>query len=1519
MNREEQIKIYGKIVGINDLISKKYFAMKFKDENLEKEFQIFLLKTNIRVRLFVQITFLVVLILRLFSTKIHEMEKIYFYIDLILGSLWFFIFLIYLVFHFTKKKFQKIFCYILSILISLINIYAILLTNYFYKRCRESIQIREFYILIFFSFFEISFTYEFNFFMFLYFLVINITTAIFIYIIKMPTDSGRYKEIISALLITLGCCIMKRESSLLLRDKYIQNHKLNKYFSYSFDLINSMNGLQFTLKNKQMLLYNEVFKKYLMKSNLMKSFYDNFNLSAKIQKGEKNSNDNILEMQKDIIQVNNIYKTKIRSCNENGNSEIIGNDLSEKDNVSNKFSKFFCYSNKTNYASDSFNKHFNNKTPSCNYQENSDPINILEHPDDNIYKNPQENQKINNINYFLNSLNNGEINNYQTAKNELLIDIKNIKDGKIFNVESNQIPQESTELSNKNKTISDNIKNNQHQKVNSDTSGIKYLKNNKINFRSFSKNEGILKIKEKLEDNQKPIQKHNFNYAHRITSSDKQIFQKNASSNFLLLNQYKTEVGEFFMKNIKLIKIHEKFKDFICENNNLFDIYKKIILEYNPAVLIEMFEYLGEFFIENDAKYFQVYFRKHFEYQDLIDFLIYDITEIKEAKEIEFNLKSKYFAKIAHEFKTPLNSIIGLIKNLKSIPNSCDNRENIAKNSSSNNRISYSSSNINSANKYLFTLQQIENLSNYVIFLINDVIDYSNLFTNKPYLSINNLEDYTPKSSHDENDNNSNLLSDSANKKQRINLKIEKVNLNDITQFCSDVLSTLICNKGKESFIQIKNTFDEKISDYEIFSDEFRLKQILLNFISNSAKFTKSGSIIIKSHLIKLNEEYNLESANSNSIIEINSENKAFCNSIYEYVKVSIIDTGMGMKESELKTILEYKDFNMLSSTMQINQGGSGLGLSITKCISEMLNHRIEVESTYGKGSCFSVILKARLKETKKILGTDRASLFDDFSKEDYNISNVIYDHEIENKIAEQKKLCNKYPDIDLSRKSEKYYNSHSGRTSSTKSYNIIDPIYIVHKGHSRKSKSKFGESLKTERGFVDENSIKYNWIYNVNNKIEIEKNKSNSKLNLESLNNGFMKLETHNNLFKPHEISDSLSEENIIQKFNSFNMNSDTLNTSNKANLKFIPFYNFLNKNKRDVNDNLTHIVDNQNQDMQASINKPHENSTYIDELSDKTKTLNDSDIFFSLNHKRHLIYPLGRSKNSKNIIFKRLGFNSINNQKHNNKHNIPKNLRSKNFTSPDSNLSNSQTGSNIQYNNISINIIGNDLNNNYTNSNNTPNKSQSISCINESSNASIKIIEHEICSKKKQIKDSFCHINNYSTFDGNFIRNNNLKLTDMSKRDYNPKLKINKKLIILIVDDNKFSRESLKNLIEKILCKYKLEKYYKVKEADDGANIINLVIKDQYQNNRIKCILTDESMEFINGSEAIKIIRNLEDKKKIKPIIIASITAFEDKLIKKIIANVGVNYFIPKPCSESLLVKFFEEFKIFEMEKFL
>jgi len=111
-------------------------------------------------------------------------------------------------------------------------------------------------------------------------------------------------------------------------------------------------------------------------------------------------------------------------------------------------------------------------------------------------------------------------------------------------------------------------------------------------------------------------------------------------------------------------------------------------------------------------------------------------------------------------------------------------------------------------------------------------------------------------------------------------------------------------------------------------SDERRVKQILVNFVSNAIKFTEKGSV----HVCVLQ--------NSDSAIEI-----------------SVTDTGIGIKEEDMDKL--FKAFSRIPIDGVIKEG-TGLGLYLSRKISELLGCEIRVESEFGKGSVFTLTLPLR-------------------------------------------------------------------------------------------------------------------------------------------------------------------------------------------------------------------------------------------------------------------------------------------------------------------------------------------------------------------------------------------------------------------------------------------------------------------------------------------------------------------------------------------------------------------------------
>ncbi len=391
------------------------------------------------------------------------------------------------------------------------------------------------------------------------------------------------------------------------------------------------------------------------------------------------------------------------------------------------------------------------------------------------------------------------------------------------------------------------------------------------------------------------------------------------------------------------------------KNNEENFLINNIINFENESPHINKFELLGEFEFDLDKKIYQVFFQNSKEYDNIMDFAFYNITNTKEAEreKLEDQIKNKFFAKIAHELKTPINSIIGLLKNIK------EKLEIFSINSEK----AYS---INQKTTILSEINLVESLSYYTIYWVNDIIDYS-----MSYRGVN------------------------------FEKNIEEIkDIKEIIDLCKNILKSLLISKDKDKYIDIIIEYDPIINnnDYIIYSDPFRLKQILLNFISNSVKFTKTGYIKLKVE-IKIEEKSINDKYIENSKINNNK------------LKISVIDTGLGLKEEEIKNIFNTeKDFYK----KDYNKEGSGLGLSICKNIADILNHEIEVSSVFRYGSEFYIILDCKFTNiVKKYFNF--SSIIENSSKLMLISSNPVYDSE--NNKSSSSKRSNNLDDEDISKK----------------------------------------------------------------------------------------------------------------------------------------------------------------------------------------------------------------------------------------------------------------------------------------------------------------------------------------------------------------------------------------------------------------------------------------------------------------------------------------------------------------------
>lgn len=138
----------------------------------------------------------------------------------------------------------------------------------------------------------------------------------------------------------------------------------------------------------------------------------------------------------------------------------------------------------------------------------------------------------------------------------------------------------------------------------------------------------------------------------------------------------------------------------------------------------------------------------------------------------------------------------------------------------------------------------------------------------------------------------------------------------------ASIVSTRLKDKRVELILSVDPTFPMKI-----LGDNLRVRQILINLANNAVKFTQKGRVQISIHYDKIDEDNIL-------------------------LKVSVKDTGIGIKKEDLEKI--FDSFQQVDSKRNRNIEGTGLGLAISRNLIHLMDGHIHVTSEYEKGSCFS-------------------------------------------------------------------------------------------------------------------------------------------------------------------------------------------------------------------------------------------------------------------------------------------------------------------------------------------------------------------------------------------------------------------------------------------------------------------------------------------------------------------------------------------------------------------------------------
>ncbi len=248
-------------------------------------------------------------------------------------------------------------------------------------------------------------------------------------------------------------------------------------------------------------------------------------------------------------------------------------------------------------------------------------------------------------------------------------------------------------------------------------------------------------------------------------------------------------------------------------------------------------------------------------------------AELEAAREAAIeakNFRGQFLANMSHELRTPLNAIIGFSETMLSFPMMYEN--------------------VPLPSAYKADLSQIYTSGKHLLQLINDILDLSKVDAGK------------------------------------LDLEIEEVELEPIFKGVLATATGLVGDKP----IKLKRNVPDGLP--HVRGDSLRIRQVILNLLSNSAKFTDEGSITVGAR-----DDGNGE------------------------VTVWVKDTGIGIPPQDMDKIFE--EFRQGTSGRRKGRAGSGLGLAISRQLLNLMGGHIWAESTPGKGTTLYFTLPVYARE----------------------------------------------------------------------------------------------------------------------------------------------------------------------------------------------------------------------------------------------------------------------------------------------------------------------------------------------------------------------------------------------------------------------------------------------------------------------------------------------------------------------------------------------------------------------------
>lgn len=230
--------------------------------------------------------------------------------------------------------------------------------------------------------------------------------------------------------------------------------------------------------------------------------------------------------------------------------------------------------------------------------------------------------------------------------------------------------------------------------------------------------------------------------------------------------------------------------------------------------------------------------------------------------------------------------------------------------------------------------QFLANMSHELRTPLNSIIGFSRVILKGIDGPLNDMQTQDLETIHSSGQHLLNLINDILDQAKieadKLSINVDWFDLNSVVEVARSMSIGLLKDKPVRLNVEIETDLPRT------WGDEMRTRQVLLNLLSNAAKFTYEGSITVAAFTVHREDG--------------------------PYIQVAVSDTGVGIPENKLGSV--FVAFEQVDGSLTRTSGGTGLGLPISKSLIEMMGGELWVESTINVGSTFSFMIPAFTKST---------------------------------------------------------------------------------------------------------------------------------------------------------------------------------------------------------------------------------------------------------------------------------------------------------------------------------------------------------------------------------------------------------------------------------------------------------------------------------------------------------------------------------------------------------------------------